>query len=168
MGGCSPDAISPPEEARCNPRESVISFGIRFDRFDISTPLLLAHVDSGQRPQCYCLCRRRMTRITDSCVGDGDDRADRTRAGSCCPSKQRGWVRFVFVRYCWPALTARKFYGRRQKTIDCLNFEWSARVSIVFASGRARANEVAFVVISNLREVPGEQSLNKNQVVGGV
>jgi hypothetical protein len=56
----------------------------------------------------------------------------------------------------------------RQKTIDCLNFEWSARVSIVFASGRARANEVAFVVISNLREVPGEQSLNKNQVVGGV
>jgi hypothetical protein len=49
-----------------------------------------------------------------------------------------------------------------------LIFEWSARVSIVFASGRARANEVAFVVISNLREVPGEQSLNKNQVVGGV
>ena len=30
-------------------------------------------------------------------------------------------IRFVFVRYCWPALTARKFYGRRQKTIDCLN-----------------------------------------------
>jgi len=122
----------------------------------------------GARPQCYCLCRRRMTRITDSCVRDGDDRADRTRAGSCCPSKQRGWVRFVFVRYCWAALTARKFYGRRQNTIECLKFEWSARVSIVFASGRARADEVAFVVISNLRDVPGEQSLNKNQVVGGV
>src|SRR5215472_18219324 len=75
-------------------------------------------------------------------------------------------VRFVFVRYCWAALTAKKFYGRRQNTIDCLKFEWSARVSIVFASGRARANEVAFVVISNLCGVPGEQSLSKNQVVG--
>jgi len=101
-------------------------------------------------------------------VRDGDDRADRTRAGSRCPSKQRGWVRFVFVRYCWAALTARKFYGRRQNTIDCLNFEGSARVSIVFASGRARANKIAFVVISNLRDVPGDQSLKKNQVVGGV
>ena len=39
---------------------------------------------------------------------------------------------------------------------------------LFFASGRARANEIAFVVISNLRDVPGDQSVNKNQLVGGV
>jgi hypothetical protein len=56
----------------------------------------------------------------------------------------------------------------RQKTIDCLNFEWSARVSIVFASGRARANEVAFVVISNLRDVPGDNLSVKTKSSAGV
>src|SRR5262249_25099397 len=88
----------------------------RFDRFDISTPLLLAHVDSEKRPQCYCLCRRRMTRITDSCVRDGDDRADRTRAGSCCPSKQRGWVRFQPKIRCEAA--PRKFLKTYGKTFQ--------------------------------------------------
>ena len=37
-----------------------------------------------------------------------------------------------------------------------------AHALILFLSlGQARANEVAFVVISNLRDVPGEQSLKK-------
>ena len=44
-----------------------------------------------------------------------------------------------------------------------------AHALILFLSlGQARANEVAFVVVFKLRDVPGDQSLNKNQVVGGV
>ena len=50
------------------------------------------------------------TLFADFDLKTGDDRADRTRAGFCRPSKQRGWVRFVFVRYCWAALTARKLW----------------------------------------------------------